>query len=115
MTAWISLGLALAAFTALSLAMDRHQEQVLGRALARPATLRWRVLGWALLVVSLLPCLALGSTSLAITVWAGTLSFAALALGLLLSYAPRAVPRVALAALSAAVLAWLATHLLLRS
>lgn len=107
MTAWIALALALAAFAALSLAMDRHQEQVLGRALRPAATHGWRAAGWVLLAVSLLPCLAQGNTSLAIAVWAGTLSLAAFGLGLLLSYAPRAVPGAATVALLAGSLAWL--------
>ncbi|WP_028604026.1 DUF3325 domain-containing protein [Ottowia thiooxydans] len=102
----IALSLCLAAFTALSLAMERHQEQVFGRTLTRSATMGWRSLGWALLLLSLIPCLALGSASLAITVWLGVLTFGALSLGLLLTYAPRTALPVFGTALIWGTLAW---------
>lgn len=97
-----SLGFALAyaGFTGLCLAMERHHEQVFGvRRIPRLRRLGLTGGGWLLLAGSLLPLLtAQGAEAGAgITLWLGLLTAAALALALLLSYAPRRVPAVALA------------------
>ncbi|HDS1578010.1 DUF3325 domain-containing protein [Stenotrophomonas maltophilia] len=44
--------LSLAAFACLALAMERHQRDILGRALPAQSTQQLRALGWALLVFS---------------------------------------------------------------
>lgn len=107
MNAWIAMALALPAFTALSLAMERHQEQVLGRTLAVGANVAWRLVGIALLVLSLARCVASGwSGAVAATAWIGVLTFGALLTGWMLTYAPRQLPRVAGLSLGLAALAW---------
>ena len=45
--------LCVAAFGALALAMERHQQEVFARALAPPATRALRAAGWLLLVAAL--------------------------------------------------------------
>ncbi|MCD2511881.1 DUF3325 domain-containing protein [Comamonas endophytica] len=108
MSAWIAGALALPAFTALSLAMERHQEQVFGRALVLRASVIWRLAGIALLSLSLACCLAAGwSGAVAVTAWLGMLSFAALLTGWMLSYMPRHLLRAACAALALAALAFI--------
>ncbi|RCW68628.1 DUF3325 domain-containing protein [Pseudorhodoferax soli] len=109
MNAWISIGIALAAFSALSLAMDRHQEQVFGRELSPGRSRTWRWLGWLLVCASLVPCVREGSWSLGIALWAGALTCAGMTLGLLLSYLPRTVLPASLLAGAAAALAWYAS------
>jgi hypothetical protein len=105
MNAWIAGALALPAFTALSLAMERHQEQVFGRTLARRASRSWRVAGVALLALSLACCAAADwSGAVAVTAWLGLLSFAALLTGWMLAYLPRQLLRLAGAALGMAAL-----------
>jgi len=106
MNAWIAGALALPAFAALSLAMERHQEQVFGRTLARRASRSWRAGGVALLALSLACCAAAGwSGAVAVTAWMGLLTFGALLTGWMLAYLPRQLLRVAGAALGVATLA----------
>ena len=51
----LALTLSFAAFAALSLAMEKHQQDLHGKAAAAPARrTQWRVLGWALLVIAFL-------------------------------------------------------------
>ena len=102
MMAWSALFLAFAAFTAIAASMERHADDLLPR--PRHA-LAWRVGGYALLAASLLPCLARWNASVAIAAWLGLLTFAALALGLLLTYAPLAARRLAPVAAAAGLLA----------
>ena len=89
MSALIVFGLAYAAMALLALAMERHQEQFVGRALAPQQVRLLRAGGWLLLALALWPALAAWGTQVGIAGWLGVLSFAALAIGLQLSYAPR--------------------------
>lgn len=108
MSAWIPVALALPAFTSLSLAMERHQEQVFGRALAVEASVAWRLIGIALLALSLASSMVSGwSGAVAFTAWIGVMTFGALITGWLLTYAPRHLLRVAGVSLGAAALAFM--------
>lgn len=69
--------LALAAFACLALAMDRHQEDVLGRELPPAQTRRLRWGGWALLALSLWAALQVQPWSLGLVAWFGHISAAA--------------------------------------
>jgi len=88
-----AMGLAFAGFAALSLAMDRHGEQVLGRR-GLPAWQRrgLRVAGSALLGGSLTAVVGQHGWGMGLIVWTGLLTAAAMALAMLLCYRPRAVP-----------------------
>lgn len=108
MSAWIAVALALPAFTALSLAMERHQEQIFGRALAMDASVAWRLIGIALLALSLASCATAGwSGAVAVTAWIGVLTFGALLTGWMLTYVPRHLMRIAGVSLGVAALAFL--------
>ncbi len=107
MNTWIALALGLLGFSALSLAMERHQEQVCGRALHRRAALAWRMAGALLLALSLGVCAAAWDWSVAIAAWLGLLTFAALAVGLTLAYAPRWLPPLGGMTLTASAVAWM--------
>ena len=89
-----AFGLAYGAFTALSLAMDRHQRDVFGRRLPPGRTRALRILGWAALPASLAPCIQAQGWGIGTVLWCGLLSLAAGLLVLLIPYAPRAVPAV---------------------
>jgi small-conductance mechanosensitive channel len=98
--------LAFAAFTAIAASMERHQDQ-LGTERWLPARLQGlRLGGYALLAVSLLPCLARWNASVGVAAWLGLLSFSAMGLGLLLTYAPQWGRRLAPVAAAAGLLAW---------
>jgi len=104
--AWMALAVAYAGFAALGLAMDRHQPQLIGRTLAPRANRLCQLAGGLLLATSLALCMATWSTSVAIVGWLGLLTVAALALGVLLAFAPRVAGLLALAVLPmAAVMA----------
>ncbi|RAI59571.1 DUF3325 domain-containing protein [Roseicella frigidaeris] len=85
----LGFGLAYAGFLGLCLAMDRHHAELLR---GRPAAgRRWllRGVGWLLLGLSLLPCLALWGVGIGIVAWLGLLTVAAYSLVHLIPYAPR--------------------------
>src|SRR2546427_8316576 len=67
-------------FAVIAASMDRHQDQLGTEGLA-PARLKaWRLAGYALLALSLAPCLLRWNASVALAAWLGLLTFAALAL-----------------------------------
>lgn len=101
-----ALLLSFCGFAALSLAMDRHQEDVLGRALAGLHNHVLQAAGTGLLVLALLACMVGKTASVAAVDWLGLLTFAALAVAALLSYFPRALlPAAGVALLAAAAAA----------
>ncbi len=89
--------LAFAGFAVIAASMDRHQDQLGTEGLA-PARLKaWRLAGYALLALSLAPCLLRWNASVALAAW----------LGLLLTYAPKFARRVAIVAAAAGLGTWL--------
>lgn len=107
MSAWIALGLGLPAFVALSMAMARHQEQVFGRELSLSAGRRWRIAGVLLLSAALTVCVARWQWSVGIAAWLGALTFAAVTVGLVLTYRPDRLLPLGGGALAIGVAAWL--------
>ncbi|RIX74953.1 DUF3325 domain-containing protein [Acidovorax cavernicola] len=86
----------LAGFCALSLAMDRHCEDVYGRGRTPGAWRRWLQLGGtALLVLSLVASLEAAGASVGWVLWLGALTAGALATVGLLSGVPQRFPRIA--------------------
>jgi len=86
-----ALLLAFVGFTIIASSMDRHVDDLPFAGSGH--LMLWRVGGWLLLAASLLPCLVRWNTSVALAAWLGLLTFAALALALALTYAPRWVRR----------------------
>jgi len=87
--AWTAWAIGVPGFAALSMAMERHREQVFGRRLTSASAWPWRTAGCMLLFLSLFACARAWSPSVAITAWLGALSFAAVSVGLLLAYRAR--------------------------
>ncbi len=99
-------------FTALSLAMDRHHEDTYGRGKTAGTRTPWLRLGGALaLLLSLVACLLLRGASQGWVLWCGVLTASALALVLLLSYAPKRTPRAGMVAAAAMLMAGLVSVL----
>jgi 4-hydroxybenzoate polyprenyltransferase len=95
-------------FTALSLAMDRHHEASHGRdrmPAGRRRRGRLQLAGTLGLLSSLLACLAVQGATQGWVLWCGVLTVGALALVLLLAYAPARVPLLGRLAAAAALLA----------
>lgn len=109
MTYGAALLLAFAAFAAIAASMDRHGDQfgMKAQALSPGRILWWRAGGFVLLGVSLLKCLQHWNTSIAIAAWLGLLTFAAMALGLVLTYAPHKARQLACCTAALGALLWL--------
>lgn len=88
----LALTLAFAGFAGLSLSMDRHHRQVWRRTPARRASVLYRALGIALIGGALGAAAAAWGLSVGIVAWLGLLTVAALAVALLLAFAPRTLP-----------------------
>ena len=102
----------LAGFCALSLAMDRHSEDVYGRGSTPGRWRRWLQLGGAvLLCLSLGGSLRVAGSAVGWVLWLGTLTTAALSTVALLSYAPRRFHWIAFAATAVALCSLLASLL----
>jgi len=101
-----ALGAATAGFTALSLAMERHWEQLHGRGAALPARARrgLRHAGAVGLLASLAACIALRGAGQGWVAWAGVLTLAGITLVLVLTYASRGVARLGWGAAALALL-----------
>ena len=86
----VSLVAAFGGFVGLSLAMDRHHEQVFGRNTDLPRRRRWalRFTGTGALGVSLAASLAAQGPTQGWVLWCGVLTVAAVGQVLALTYAP---------------------------
>lgn len=96
-TVWLGV----AGMASLSMAMQRHHEQIWGRV---PQKAWWgrtlRVAGWLLLIVAGAITVRKEGASMGLTLWTMEISLAAVCVGLLLSYAPRWLPWLAAVALA---------------
>lgn len=101
------LGLSYLAMVAVALSMERHQGQLRWSGATRQASRVLRLAGWTLLAVALAPAVLAWGASVGVVGRLGLLTFAALGLGLQLSYAPRSVLWLAPAALVLPALAGL--------
>lgn len=73
-------------FFALAMSMSKHQKKIFDTELDPAKTLLATILGWLLLIIALILCLLTGAVSNMISYWLGSLTFAALVVGLSLSY-----------------------------
>ena len=99
----LSFALAYAGFAAVCLALDRHYRQVWGRPPARCTATLLRVVGYPLLGLAAVPCVAALGGATGFVMWLGVLSAAALPLIFLLPFAPRAAALLAVVAPAVAV------------
>lgn len=89
------LMLCYAGMSALCLAMDRHQRQLLGYETGERPRRHLRIVGAAVLLLALSPCIWLWHGGVGTLAWIGLLGLAALLLAAMLSYAVRQVMRLA--------------------
>ncbi|MCJ8511926.1 DUF3325 domain-containing protein [Acinetobacter lwoffii] len=73
-------------FFTLAMSMSKHQKQIFDTELNPKKTQLATILGWVLLIIALILCLLTGFASNMISYWLGSLTFAALVVGLSLSY-----------------------------
>lgn len=92
------LTLSFSAFTALSLAMEKHQHDLHGKAAAPARRTHWRVLGWVLLAVAFALCVADHGWAIGPVLWLGTMTLGGLALSFgLYPYQPKWIVPLAIA------------------
>ena len=82
LTHLVALLLSLAGFFCLAAVMDRHADELLGRAASRRDHWRWRGAGITLLVLALALCIRAEGTSIGIAAWLGLMTPAAMLVGL---------------------------------
>ena len=105
----LACALCYSGFTALCLAMEKHQLELYGKARASVQRMRvWRIVGWLLLALSLLICVRVDGWNIGPVYWLGALSVSALLLAFwLLPYRPKVIAPLAWGLpLVAAVCAW---------
>lgn len=90
---------ALSGFTALALALPKHQRDVMGKTLPVRRERMLRTGGWILIALSLMLDMLGWGASLGIVYWFGSATLAALLVALGICYWPRAVTPVAVLAL----------------
>jgi hypothetical protein len=95
----LALTLSFSAFTALSLAMEKHQHDLHGKAAAPPARrTQWRVLGWALLTEAFALCVVDHGWAIGQELWLGTMTLGGVALSFgLYPYRPKWIAPLAIA------------------
>lgn len=85
------------AFIALASSMSKHQKQIFGNELNTIQTRYATIIGLLLLTFSLVICILSGKLSNMLSFWVGVLSFAALFVGVSLSYFEQKIKAFALA------------------
>lgn len=103
----LALTLSFSAFTALSLAMEKHQHDLHGKAAASSARrMQWRVLGWALLTVAFALCVVDHGWAMGPVLWLGTMTLGGVVLSFgLYPYRPKWIASLAIALPVAGLLA----------
>lgn len=95
----LSLALSYSGFTALSLSMDKHQQELHGKAQHSAGRMRvWRWLGWVVLALAFGLCIWNHGWALGPVLWLGALTAAGLLIAFgLYPYRPRWIVPLALA------------------
>jgi len=88
MMAGLAFLLMFIAFVVIAASMSRHRQPLGSGQLPHAQLYRWRMAGYVLLAASIWPCLLRWNPSIAVALWFGLLTLAAVMLGLLLTYAP---------------------------
>ncbi len=106
----VALALSYAGMAGLSLAMDRHHEQVTGQGeVPLPRRRALRASASVLLALALLACTGAWGTTVGFVAWCGFLTAGGLPVAWLMAYRPRQAAASAGAALVLGLVGWLAT------
>lgn len=90
LAALAAFSFAYAGMTGLSMAMPRHHEQVTGQyTLTASRRYFFRILGWLLLILALIPCVQAWGPAVGVVIWFGFLTAGGLLIILMLPYFPR--------------------------
>jgi hypothetical protein len=89
MSAWILWCVLIWALSSLACSMSKHQRDVFNKKVSARQSRIFQGLGWGLLAISVLLMMLYQVPSIGISEWLGCLSFAALMVGLTLTYLPK--------------------------
>lgn len=87
------------AFFALASAMSKHQKQIFEHELDLSQNRLASILGWVLLLITLIICMISAQLSNMISYWIGVLTFSALFVGLCFSYLATYIRKIAIGTL----------------
>ncbi|CAM4216153.1 hypothetical protein F901_02173 [Acinetobacter dispersus] len=77
------------ALSALACGMSKHQRDIFSTQISAQNSRRFEIVGWVMLLLSALVMIYLKGASVGLSEWLGCITFAALAVGLLLTYQPK--------------------------
>lgn len=80
---------AVVALSALACGMSKHQRDIFSAQISAQNSRRFEIVGWVMLLLSALVMIYLKGASVGLSEWLGCISFAALTVGLLLTYQPK--------------------------
>ncbi|MCI3877922.1 DUF3325 domain-containing protein [Acinetobacter higginsii] len=80
---------AVVALSALACGMSKHQRDIFTSQISAQNSRRFEIVGWVVLLLSALVMIYLKGASVGLSEWLGCITFAALAVGLLLTYQPK--------------------------
>ncbi|OEC92231.1 DUF3325 domain-containing protein [Acinetobacter sp. YK3] len=77
------------ALSSLACGMSKHQRDIFTSSISAQNSRRFEIVGWSILLLSAVAAIYLKGASIGLSEWLGCISFAALAVGLLLTYHPK--------------------------
>ncbi|EPF79691.1 hypothetical protein GCM10025882_19360 [Acinetobacter gyllenbergii] len=80
---------AVVALSALACGMSKHQRDIFSSQISAQTSRCFEITGWVILLISALVMIYLKGASVGLSEWLGCITFAALAVGLLLTYQPK--------------------------
>lgn len=80
---------AVVALSALACGMSKHQRDIFSSQISAQSSRRFEIVGWMMLLLSALVMIYIKGASVGLSEWLGCITFAALAVGLLLTYYPK--------------------------
>ncbi|EOR06357.1 DUF3325 domain-containing protein [Acinetobacter genomosp. 15BJ] len=80
---------AVVALSALACGMSKHQRDIFSAQISAQNSRRFEIAGWVMLLLSALVMIYIKGASVGLSEWLGCITFAALAVGLLLTYQPK--------------------------
>ncbi|ENX34722.1 hypothetical protein F889_02011 [Acinetobacter colistiniresistens] len=89
MTALMLWCIAVVGLSSLACAMSKHQRDIFSSQISAQNSRRFEVAGWLILLVSAVLIICAKGASVGLSEWLGCISFAALVVGLLLTYQPK--------------------------
>ncbi len=89
MIAWILWCISIFAFSSLAASMSKHQRDIFTQKVPEQKTRIFQITGWLILAISAIVMIFCKGASVGLSEWLGVITFAALPVGLTLTYSPK--------------------------